>query len=150
MGRSTLNPARELVSQKSLQSGAKRQLERVTLNTSNTGAFSRMLMRGPDSKAQVTYVGVNNPTQIYHAAGAVDAWIFDLINSTTGATLNSVAASLSGQTLAATAFKSIPVDNGNSTLKSGDGLQLQLTVSGVPQTLFNAQVQVEWVPLTDT
>lgn len=150
MPKPTTGP-KTIVSPTSLMSGAKRNHEIVTLNTSNTGAFNRTVFRAPPSGARISYVGINNHTEMYHASNEQDTWIFNLKNLTTGTsanvTLNAAAVSLSGQTLAATSFKEIPVANGNSTLGAGSVLQLQLTVSGTPQTLANAICYVEWTPV---
>ena len=150
MGRSTLNHLRDKVAPLSLLDGARREMQVVTLNVSNTGAFNRTLVRFP-TKAQVTAVRFANSAEaLYHAAAEADTWIFNLVNASTAATLNAVAASMSGQTLAATSYKVIPVDNGQATFNAGGVLQLQLSVSGAPQTLDVAQCEVEWVPLANT
>jgi len=150
MPKPTTGP-KTLVSPSSLMTGAKRDSETVTINTSNTGAFNRTVFRAPPSGARITYVGVNNHTEMYHASNEADTWIFTLKNRSTSTssnvTLNAQAVSLSGQTLAATSFKEIPVNNGNSTLGAGDVLQLQLTVSGTPQTLADSICYIEWTPV---
>ncbi|MBT3193746.1 MAG: hypothetical protein HN341_14460 [Verrucomicrobia bacterium] len=150
MAKYTQNPGKETISQRSLKSGAKRQLTVVTLGGTNTGAFNKMVFRSPASKARVLGVKISNHAAMYHAAAEADTWIFNLVNTSTAATLNSVAVSLSGQTLAATSFKTIAVDNGNSTLGAQAGLQLKLTVSGAPQTLSNSSVFIEWTPTSDS
>ena len=136
---------KDIVSSRSFTSNAKREVQFTTINTSNTGAFNRVIFRAPSTKARITYVGVSNHVAMYKDVSG--NWIFNVKNVSTAATLNVNAASLNNQTIAATAFKEIPVNNGNSTLLAGASLQLQLTVSGAPQTLSNASVQVEWEPI---
>jgi len=58
-------------------------------------------------------------------------------------------ASLSGVTLGLTAFKTLPVNNGNSSLNANAGLFAQLSVSGTAQTLLNCSVHLEWTPLNN-
>ena len=136
---------KDIVSSRSFTSNAKREVQFTTLNTSNTGAFNRVIFRAPSTKARITYVGVTNHVAMYKEGNAT--WIFNAKNVSTAATLNAQAASMSDQTLTATGFKEIPVNNGNSTLLAGASLRLEMTVTGVPQTLSNASVQVEWEPI---
>jgi hypothetical protein len=135
MPKPTIGP-KTLIGPASLMDGNKRRIVQTTLNTSNTGAFSRVVFRAPDSGAKVTYVGVNGQVALYKDISG--NWIFNAKNVSTTATLNAQAASLSDQSFSATSFKSIPVNNGNSTLGAGAVLQLQLTVSVAPQTQHNA------------
>ena len=144
MPKPTTGP-KTLVGPASLLEGSKRNVNVMTLNTSNTGAFNRVIFRAPPAGAQITYVGINNPVAMYN--NVANQWIFNAKNVSTAATLNAQAASLNNQTVAATGWKEIPVNNGNSTLEAGAVLQLQMTVSGAPQTLANAAVSVEWMPL---
>lgn len=144
MAKPTLSK-KEVISSRSFTADSKRGVQFTTLNTSNTGAFNRVIFRAPSTKARVTYVGITNHVAMYKDVSG--NWIFNVKNVSTAATLNAQAASLNNQTIAATAFKEIPVNNGNSTLDAGASLRLELTVSGAPQTLNNASVQVEWEPI---
>lgn len=83
---------------------------------------------------------------MYHAAAEADTWIFQLRNVTKSEALNLNNASLSNTTLTATAWKSIPMNNNNSTLQSGNSLQFQLTESGTAQTIDQLSVMLEWEP----
>ena len=140
--KTTIGPA-------SLMSGVKREVSVVSLNsTSHKAAFSRNVLRAPASGAKIRYVGITNHVEMYHAANEADTWIFTVANASKGVDLNAQAASLSNQTLASTGFKSIPVNNGNSTLSAGDVLQIQLSVSGAPQSMSDAMCIVEWDPVS--
>lgn len=108
------------------------------------------VMRAGAEAPQITGCYVNAGAQMYHAAGEADTWIFQLRNVSKGLNLVKNNASLSGVTLAATAWKTLPVNNNNSTLTAGDSLQFQLTESGTAQTLTNLQVQIEWQPTVNT
>ncbi len=136
---------KDIVSSRSFTPNAKREVIYTTLNTSNTGAFNRVIFRAPSTKARITYVGVASHAALYKKVNA--NWIFNVKNVSTAATLNAQAASMNNQTLTATGFKEIPVNNGNSTLLPGASLILAMTVSGAPQTLHNASIQVEWEPI---
>lgn len=114
-----------------------------------TGAFSRMLMVAGAEAPRITYVGFTGNVAMHHNVSAANTWIASVINARTGTSLNVNAASLSGVTLAATAFKSIPVNNGAATLLSGEGLRANFTVSGSPQTLTDATVVVRYIPTTN-
>ena len=148
MVRPTISP-RDTVSHESLYPGGKRRTEVINFGQL-LAPDNFMLLRGGAEAPQITYVGITGNVSIGHEDAEADTWIFDLINSSSGATLNVNAASLSGVTLAATAFKSIPVNNGNSTLKDGDGLQIQITESGGAFTMDQCQVVVQWVPTSES
>ncbi|MBU1374301.1 MAG: hypothetical protein KKG25_16365 [Bacteroidetes bacterium] len=134
----------------------RRNLEVVTLYASQTVAAKNFnIFRAPPSKARLTYVGVNCGAAIYRQATYIDGWKLVLINksvSSTGgsATMSRNTPSLIGQTLAATSFKSLPINWGNGTLLPGQVLQLQLSVSGTPQTLNDVMVAIEWLPVIGT
>jgi hypothetical protein len=149
MGRSTLGP-KTLAGPANLLPGAAREVIAVTLGGTTTGSKNYNLMRVTSGKIQINRIDWTNHAQMYHAAAEADTWAFDIVNASNGATLNSVAASLSNQTLAATAFKQLLVDNGNSTLKIGETLQLQITASGAPQTLADSMVVIDFDTLSNT
>lgn len=142
-GRQTLGP-RTKVGPSNFLDGAGRRIAVITLGGTTTGDKDYNLLRVTSGKIQINRMDWTNNAQMYHAAAEADTWAFDIVNASTGATLNSAAASLSGVTLAATAYKQIPLLNGNSTLSAGETLQLQLTASGVPQTLANSMVVVDY------
>jgi len=141
----TINPRKDHAASPSISPGSKRKNFTVTFGQ-QTGANNFMLMRGDGSAPRVKSVYVNTNAAMYHAAAEADTWIFNLINATDGSTLNSVAASLSNQTLTATGWKEIPVNNGNSTLGSGEGLQVQISESGTAQTLDEVGFAITWEP----
>ena len=145
MPKPTVGP-KTILGPASLMDGVKRNVAMTTLNTSNTGAFNRVVFRAPPSGARITYVGYTGNVAMYK--DVTGTWISSVKNVSTTATLSAQAASLSDQTLTASSFKEIPVNNGNSTLGAGAVLQLQMTVSGAPQTLSNAMCVVEWEPVS--
>ena len=118
----------------------------VHVGAAVTGATNWPILRAGAEAPRITGCYVNTGVAMYHAAGEADTWTFQLRNVTKNLSLARTGASLSGVTLAATAWRSIPLYLGNSTLISGDSLQFQLTESGTAQTLTNLQVQIEWQP----
>jgi hypothetical protein len=128
-----------------------RKLEIVTLTATPARAQNYIVFRGPTSGAVVTSLALapgNGSTQP-HAATEADTWIFSVVNKRTGGSLSKNACSLSGVTLAPTAWKNIPLNNGNSTVQSGESLRLELSISGAPMVLKNPAVAIEWVPLSN-
>lgn len=107
-------------------------------------------LRGGAEAPQITGCYVNTGAAMYHAAGEADTWIFQLRNVSKGVNLVKNNASLSGVTLAITAWKSLPMNNNNSTLTAGDSLQLQLTESGTAQTIDRLVCLIEWQPTVNT
>ena len=114
-----------------------------------SGVRNKLVFVAPPSGATILSAKFNAGTLMYHAAGEADTWIFQLRNQSAGANLVKNAASLSGVTLGMTAFKTLPVNNSNSTLLAGAGLYAQLSASGTAQTLVNASVHIEWSPLNN-
>jgi hypothetical protein len=104
-----------------------------------------MLFHAPPGGADIYQVYMTGNTTIPHAANEADTHIFTLINSTDGATLNSADASLSGVTLAPTGWKALNPDQ-NTEMGAGEGLQLQMTISGSPPTFGALGLMVEWEP----
>ena len=128
----------------------RRRTMTVHVGAAVTGATNWPILRGGAEAPQITGCYVNTGAAMYHAAGEADTWIFQLRNVTRGLNLVKNNASLSGVTLAATAWKSLPINNGNSTLGAGNSLQFQLTESGTAQTLDQLQVLLEWQPTVNT
>lgn len=128
----------------------KRNLHTVSLGQQTTGGIkNRLVFVAPPSGATILAAKTNAGTLMYHAAGEADTWIFNLRNQSAGANLVKNNASLSGVTLSLTGFKSLPLNNGNSTLLANAGLFAQLSVSGTAQTLVNCSVHIEWTPLNN-
>ena len=128
----------------------KRNLHTVSLGQHTTGGIkNRLVFVAPPSGATILSVKVNAGTLMYHAAAEADTWIFNLRNQSAGANLVKNNASLSGVTLSLTGFKSLPVNNGNSSLLANAGLYAQLSVSGTSQTMVNVSVHLEWSPLNN-
>ena len=114
------------------------------------GATNYPILRGGAEAPQITGCYVNAGTAMYHAAGEADTWIFQVRNTTRALSLVKNNASLSGVTLAITAWKTLPMNNGNSTVSSGNSLQLQLTESGTAQTIDRLVCLIEWQPTVNT
>ena len=129
-------------------------LERnLTVNTfANTPAtgHSYVVFRAPPSGATITAAYVTAGAQIIAATTEADTWAFRIKNSTTGNNLNALGASLSDVTLAATAWKTIPIDNGNATVLSGHTLSLSTGVSGSPAAMNRPAIAIEWVPYSNS
>ena len=115
-----------------------------------TGQTNYPILRGGAEAPQITGCYVNTGAAMYHAAGEADTWIFQVRNTTRALNLVKNNASLSGVTLAITAWKQLPMNNGNSTVSSGNSLQLQLTESGAAQTLDRFVCLIEWQPTVNT
>ena len=115
-----------------------------------TGAANYPLMRGGAEAPRITGCYVNAGVQMYHAAGEADTWIFQVRNTTRSQNLLANNASLSNTTLTATAWKTLPMNNNNSTLQSGNSVQLQLTESGTAQTIDRLVCMIEWQPTVNT
>lgn len=126
--------------------GARRRVTVVSSGQITTGRHNRILLKAGAEQPRITYVGFSAGTAMYHAPGEADTWRFNLRNMTRGVSLNGKSASLSGITLAITAFKSIALNLGNSTLGDGDCLRIELNVSGTAQTLVQPTMVIHWVP----
>lgn len=131
-----------------------RRLEIVTIAASPAKAQNYVVFRGPTSGAKITSLalspgtGSSQPNTVPRSKN----WIFSVVNKRTGGSLNKNACSFGAtdfSTLAATAWKTIPVNNGNSTVQSGETLFIQFTVSSTPVTLHKPCVAVEWTPLSN-
>lgn len=128
----------------------RRRTMTVHVGAAVTAATNWPIMRAGAEAPRITGCYVNAGVQMYHAAGEADTWIFQLRNVSKSLNLVANNASLSGVTLNSTAWKSLPMNNNNSTLTAGDSLQFQLTESGTAQTLTNLQVQIEWQPTVNS
>jgi len=128
----------------------RRRTMTVHLGAAVAGADNWPILRAGAEAPQITGCYVNAGVDMYHAANEADTWIFQLRNVTRGLNLAKNNGSLSGVTLTATAWKSIPMNNNNSTLGSGNSLQFQLTESGTAQTLDQLSVMIEWQPTANT
>lgn len=115
-----------------------------------TAATNYPLMRAGAEAPRITGCYVNCGVQMYHAAGEADTWIFQVRNTTRSQSLLANNASLSNLTLTVTAWKSLPMNNNNSTLQSGNSVQLQLTESGTAQTIDRLVCMIEWQPTVNT
>lgn len=131
-----------------------RRLEIATITATPAKAQSYVVFRGPTSGAIVTSLaltpgtGSAQPNTIPRSKN----WVFSVVNKRTGLNLNKNACSFGGvgfSTLAATAWKTIPVNNGNSTVQAGETLWIAFTVSSTPVTLKYPAVAVEWQPLSN-
>ncbi len=128
----------------------KRNLHTISLGQHASGGIkNRLVFVAPPSGATILAAKLNAGTAMYHAAGEADTWIFQLRNQSAGANLIKNNASLSGVTLGLTAFKTLPVNNNNSTLLANAGLFVQLSVSGTAQTMTNVSLHLEWTPLNN-
>lgn len=128
----------------------RRRTMTVHLGTNLTSGDLWPIMRAGAEAPQITGCYVNCGVQMYHAAGEADTWTFQLRNITKNLSLARTGASLSNVTLTATAWRSIPLRLGNSTLISGDTLQFHLTESGTAQTIDQMLVMIEWQPTANT
>ncbi len=124
-----------------------RSLTVVSLGSTPASAYNALVFRSPPSGATITAVYLA-PGAAYNASAGITGtnWIFSLKNKKTGGQLNKNACSLSNQTLAATAFKTIPVNNNNSTVLSGHMLRLECTITGAPVPMNYPICVIEWVP----
>lgn len=131
-----------------------RKLEIISIAATPAKAQSYCVFRGPTSGAVITSLalspgtGSSQPNTVPRSKN----WIFSVVNKRTGLSLNKNACSFGGvgfATLAATAWKTIPVNNGNSTVQSGETLWIAFTVSSTPVTMKYPAVAVEWTPLNN-
>ncbi len=169
MAKPTVNPKRTVISGVSLIDGSvlgpklgtnsvgltqtptaiQRNVTVVSLGVTPATGKVQQVFRAPASGATITYLGFNPGSDQNHAANEADTWAFTVTNKTTGNALNALGSSLSNMTLEATAFKSIPIDNGAATLLSGEMLDCSLGISNAPAALENPVLVIEWVPYTN-
>lgn len=128
----------------------RRRTMTVFCGSAITGATNYPLLRAGAEAPRITGCYVNCGVQMYHAAAEADTWIFQVVNTTRSQNLAANNASLSNLTLTATAWKSIPMNNNNSTLQSGNSLRLNLTESGTAQTIDRLVCMIEWQPTVNT
>lgn len=132
-------------------SAIKRQLTVVPLGNTLATAFNSVVFRAPPQGATITAAYVCPGSIQNHAVNESDTWIFTLqkYSATIKTGLSKNAPSLSNQTLAATAFRSLPINNGAATLVSGNRLRLEASISGTPAALQWPCVAIEWIPYTN-
>ncbi len=118
----------------------------VSLGSTPAAGEDVVVFRSPPSGATIKAAYLCPGSTQNHAVNEGDTWIFSLKNRTTGTRLSKNIPSLSNQTLAATAFKTIPVNGGYSTLLSGQVLSVSSSISGSPAALHYPLFQLEWVP----
>jgi len=123
-----------------------RQVTVTSCGLTPSSAQNYLVFRAPPSGAEITAAYVSPGSAQNHAGNEADTWIFSLKNKTTGNALHAQACSLSNQTLAATGFKTIPINNGAATLLAGEMLRLEASVSGSPDALNFPVCVIEWVP----
>ena len=126
-----------------------RRVTMVPLGITPAAGEDITIFRAPASGATIQGIYVCPGSAQNHSTTEADTWSFLVSNMTTGKSLNAVGASLSGQTLAATAFKSIPINNGYATVLSGEMLNISTGISGSPDALHYPVASVEWVPYTN-
>lgn len=138
------------VTPRSLNKASRRRVTPVyvaggTPSTLGKTAANFMLFHAPPGGADIYQVYVTGNKTLGHAVNEADTHIFRLINATDGATLNSADVSLSGVTLSSTAWKALNPDQ-NLEMGAGEGLQLQMSISGTPPTFAALGAMVEWEP----
>ena len=121
----------------------------ATVGVTPSTAHNYIVFRAPASGATITGLYFCPGSDQNHAANEADTWIVDVANTRTGLDLSKNAPSLSGVTLASTAWKTIPVNNGNSTVLTGEGLLLKASISGTPAGLNHPALTIEWVPYSN-
>lgn len=123
----------------------------LSVNLGGTPAAGKVysVFRSPPSGATITAAYVCPGSIQNHAVNEADTWVFALNNKTTGLRLCKQNPSLSNTTLAATAFVTIPLNNGNSTVLSGHTLQISTSASGSPVALNWPLVVLEWTPYSN-
>lgn len=104
------------------------------------------VFRAPASGAalQAVYWGPGSVQN--HDANEADTWIVTAKNMKSGLRMSAKQCSLSNQTLAATQFKTIPLNAGRATLLSGEVLAISCGISGSPAALQCPTVIIEWKP----
>jgi len=130
-----------------------RHLEMVSIGLTmvgvNTQTYSHMIFHAPPSGAVITALSVNFGSAQTSGGADADTWVWDVQNMSSGVDLSKQACSLSNTTFAATSWRDTPVNNGNSTVKAGDGLNIEFTSSGTPETMQWPMVAIEWTPTSN-
>jgi hypothetical protein len=119
-----------------------RRTQITTVGDNNVGSFNAMVFRAPAAGAKIRAAALN--FNLTYATLKASTWTFDLVNKSSGATLSATTPGMSGESLTASGWKDIPIDNGNATLLGYAGLQLVCTASGAPSAFDNAPVAIEW------
>jgi len=150
MGHPTVNPRRTVISRVSLPDAIQRQVTITAIGVTPAAGEASIIFRAPASGAVIEGIYVNPGSVQNHAVNEADTWTWRATNKTTGNALNAVPASLSNTTLAATAFKSLSIDNGYATMLSGQMLNISSVASGSPAALHYPIAAVEWKPNSDS
>lgn len=124
----------------------KRNLEVVSLGNTPATGFKAPVFRAPASGATITAAYFCPGSVQNHAVNETDTWLIRLISYPKALYLHKNKPSLSNQTLAATMYKQLPVNGGNSSLLSGESLFVSTGVSGSPTALWRPALVIEWVP----
>lgn len=132
-----------------LSDAMQRNVNVVALGNTTATAFNSVIFRAPASGAKIAACYICPGSAQNHAVNESDTWIFVVKKYSGAAALSKNAPSLSNQTLAATAFKTIPCNGGNSTLTSGQRLRVEASISGSPAALQWPVAVIEWTPLTN-
>ncbi len=123
-----------------------RNITVVSLGSTPAAGEDVVVFRSPPSGITLKAAYICPGSIQNHAVNEADTWIFSLYNRTTGRRISKNIPSLSNQTLAATAFKTIPVNGGYSTVMSGHTLSVSSSISGSPAALHYPLIQLEWTP----
>lgn len=132
--------------------GIRRNLEVVGLGkvTGYTGyAYTFPVFVAPASGATILSAAVLLGTLMGHAVTSTKAWTFNISNVSKNVCLSKFGATLSGVTLKATSFRTIPLNGGNSTLTANTVLNLRVTASGTPDPIARLTCVLTWTPLNN-
>ena len=122
----------------------------VSVGLGNAGASRQYVaFVAPPSGATLLTAKLSFSSAQNHAAGETKTWRFQLKNKSAGTSLCKQAASLSGVTIAATTYKVLPLNNGNSTLLAGATLCLSANASGTVVPIPSLMLHLEYVPLNN-
>ena len=126
-----------------------RRLTVVQLTATLVVGQTYTVFRGPTSGAKITAAAWTPGALQNHAVNSSQTWAMRLYNKRTGNSLNAKGCSLSNMTLAATAWKTIPIDNGYATVQAGETLWASFGISGSPAAMNFPAVALEWIPLNN-
>ncbi len=118
--------------------------------TGYTGyAYTFPVFVAPASGATILSASVLLGTLMGHAVNSTKSWTFNISNVTKNVCLSKYGATLSGVTLKATSFRTIPLNGGNSTLTANTILKLRVTASGTPDPIAKLTCVLTWTPLNN-
>lgn len=121
----------------------------ATLAATPSTGQAYVVFRGPTSGARITAAAWTPGSDQNHAVNEGDTWKVRIYNKRTGSNLNNTGGFLSGITLLATAWATIRLDTGKSTVQAGETLWASFGISGSPAALNNPAVYLEWTPLNN-